>query len=63
MAIQVVDKGPHKSVVKEVICQNCGATLAYTPADVYSRAEKDYGGGIDIVNTVHCPQCEHDQRV
>jgi hypothetical protein len=34
MAIRIIDPGPHKSVVKEVICQNCGATLEYTPADV-----------------------------
>jgi ribosomal protein S27E len=63
MAIQIVDKGPHKSVVKEVVCTNCGATLAYTPADVQSKVVADYGGGSDVVKTIHCPQCEHNQSV
>ena len=63
MTIQVVDKGPHKSVVKEVVCQHCGATLSYAPVDIHSRTVSDYGGGSDTLNTIHCPQCEHNQRV
>lgn len=63
MAIQVIDKGPHKSVVKEVVCTNCGATLAYTPSDVYTQVVRDYGGGADDVSTIRCPQCEHNQVV
>lgn len=34
MAVVVVDKGPDPSVVKRVICQNCGAKLEYTPRDI-----------------------------
>jgi len=63
MAIRIVDPGPHKSVVKETICQHCGATLEYTPADVQERYVTDYGGGGDTIKWINCPQCEHNQRV
>lgn len=50
--VTVVDTKPHKSVVKEVVCRNCGATLEYTPNDVQSELHHDYGGGCDTYNFI-----------
>jgi len=57
MAINVISTTPHQSVVKQVICRNCGATLEYTPNDVQSKYVKDYGGGGDMERTITCPPC------
>lgn len=61
--VRVVKMEPHLSVVKEVICRNCGATLEYVPADVQTRIETDYGGGRDNVRYIVCPPCGHQQTV
>jgi len=61
--VTVVSTAPHPSVVKEVICRNCGATLNYVPADVQERTESDYGGGRDIVKFIKCPPCGNQQTV
>ena len=57
--IQVISTAPHASVVKEVICRNCGATLQYTPADVQQETHKDYAGGSDTYYFIKCPPCGH----
>jgi hypothetical protein len=57
MAIKVISTDPHRSVVKQVVCRNCGATLEYTPADVMQKYVKDYGGGGDMEHTIVCPPC------
>lgn len=57
MAITVINAGPHQSVVKEVICKNCGATLQYTPNDVKRETVTDYGGGIEVLSSIICPLC------
>lgn len=44
--VRVVDPGPHHTVVKEVVCRNCGAKLEYVPRDIRSRRYTDYGGGV-----------------
>lgn len=58
--IQVLDPKPHKSVVKEVICCNCGVTLSYTPNDVQKRVIVDYGGGRDTIRFINCPPCGNE---
>lgn len=55
--VTVVKTEPHPSVVKEVICRNCGATLQYVPKDVQERKDYDYTGSYDIVNFITCPPC------
>lgn len=55
--VTVIKKEPDSSVLKEVICQNCGATLSYTPNEVKSRHGTDYGGGPDGAEWVDCPNC------
>jgi DNA-directed RNA polymerase subunit RPC12/RpoP len=58
--VRVVKSEPHPSVVKEVICSNCGATLEYIPKDIKQRIEGDYTGGSDQINFIECPQCSHE---
>ena len=58
--VTVVSTVPHPSVVKEVICRNCGATLNYVPADVQKRTVSDYGGGRDTYEFIKCPPCSHE---
>ncbi len=53
----VVSVVPHPSVVKEVICRNCGATLQYVPKDIQSRTYKDYDGGSNTDYFINCPPC------
>lgn len=55
--ITVVSTVPHPSVVKEVICMSCGATLQYVPKDVVSVQHTDYGGGTDTYRHIICPPC------
>lgn len=55
--VTVVSTVPHPSVVKEVICRNCGATLQYVPKDVHTEVHHDYGGGSDTYRYITCPPC------
>lgn len=57
--IKVIDKTPHKSVVKQVVCDNCGVTLEYVPADIKSQSYSDYGGGHNTDYYIDCPDCNH----
>lgn len=57
MVVKVIDPGPDPKVVKQVVCQNCGAKLEYVPNDVKSQSVHDYGGGSDTYCWIDCPQC------
>lgn len=61
--VTVVSTQPHPSVIKEVVCKNCGSTLQYTPVDIKSRVVKDYGGGSDVYRHITCPVCTKDITV
>lgn len=61
--VTVVSKPPHRSVVKEVVCRNCGCTLEYVPRDVKERVEVDYGGGRDVYHYIDCPECSNQVTV
>lgn len=63
MAITIVDPNPHKSVVKEVICRNCGVTLSYVPADVLHETHNDYRGGSDLIHYIGCLKCSKQVTV
>lgn len=58
--VTVVSTKPHPSVVKEVVCKNCGATLNYVPADIQERKIVDYDGGRDTVYFIKCPPCGNE---
>jgi len=57
--VTVVSTVPHKSVVKEAICGECGATLHYVPKDVEAR-RVSHGGDIDTEYFIKCPACGYD---
>ena len=61
--MRIIDNTPHKSVVKECVCYNCGVTLEYVPNDVSKRTETDYTGSKDIISYVVCPACNHQVTV
>ena len=61
--VTVVNKGPHPSVVKEVICRNCGSTLEYVPRDIKERTVSDYTGDREIVRYIECPECDEHVTV
>jgi len=55
---RVVSKEPDQSVVKQIICQGCGATVEYVPNDVRTLwSGTDYGGGPDGAEGFDCPGC------
>jgi len=55
--VTVVSTIPHPSVVKEVICRNCGATLQYVPNDIHHETLRDYDGSSDTNYFIQCPPC------
>ena len=61
--VTVVSTVPHPSVVKEVVCRNCGATLNYVPMDIKEEVHTDYGGGRETYRYIQCPPCGHKQTV
>ena len=61
--IKVIDTKPHRSVVKQCICRNCGVTLEYVPNDVKEETHGDYGGGSDTVYFLVCPNPPCMKRV
>jgi len=63
MVVRVIDPKPDPSVVKQVICRNCGAKLEYVPNDVKSKSVSDYGGGSDTYYWIDCPQCSNQVNV
>lgn len=61
--IKVIKSEPHPTVVKQVLCRNCGATLEYAPVDVKQDYSIDYTGGRDYYNYIECPCCNHKAHV
>jgi DNA-directed RNA polymerase subunit RPC12/RpoP len=59
MAVQIIDPKPHHSVVKEVLCRDCGVKLSYTPNDIKRKSHTDYTGGTDEYKTIKCPSCSN----
>jgi DNA-directed RNA polymerase subunit RPC12/RpoP len=57
MTVKVVETKPDPSVVKHIICRNCGAKLEYVPKDVKEHSYSDYGGGSNVDEYITCPQC------
>ena len=56
--MKIISTKPDKSVVKRKVCNNCGITLEYVPADVVTLwSGKDYGGGPDGAMGFKCPNC------
>ena len=55
--VTIVKKEPDISVLKEIVCVNCGATLSYTPNEVRSVHGTDIGGGPDGQEWIDCPNC------
>lgn len=61
--VQIVQKEPHKSVVKEAICRKCGVTLSYVPLEVKEDYTSDYLGDKDYYNYIECANCKKEVRV
>jgi ribosomal protein S27E len=57
--VKVISTEPHHTVVKQVVCKNCGATLEYVPRDIKSRTYSDYGGS-DTDYFIKCPPCGNE---
>ena len=63
MTVRIVELKPDASIVKRVICKNCGVTLEYVPNDVHHRLYTDYGGVSDTYYWIDCPACQHEISV
>ena len=55
--VKVIDVGPDPSVVKKVVCRNCGATLEYVKKDIKSFVYYTMGES-DMAYQITCPQCK-----
>ena len=63
MVVRVINPVPDPSVIKQVVCRNCGAKLEYVPNDVKEKSVHDYGGGCDTYRWIVCPQCSKEVNV
>lgn len=63
MTVKVINPEPDSSVVKKKVCNNCGATLEYVPADVQHRDTTDYTGGSGFIEWIVCPNCKVEVTV
>jgi len=63
MTVVIVDEKPDYSVIKRVICNNCGIKLEYTPDDVTKESRMDYTGSSDTYSFINCPKCKKDITV
>lgn len=61
--VTVVSTQPHRSVVREAICKDCGSTLEYVPKDVKNRTVRDYTGERELIHYIDCPNCNHQVAV
>jgi hypothetical protein len=61
--IEIINREPHLSVTKDIICRHCGVTLRYTPNDVKERMVSDYTGCKDLYRFIKCPNCNKDLGV
>ena len=58
MVVTIVNEEPDPSVVKEVICKECGVKLSYVPVDTKSYHGQDYTGGADGHTWIDCVKCQ-----
>lgn len=61
--VRIVDEQPDPSIVKRVVCGNCGRKLEYVPNDVQRDYTSDYTGCKDYYNFIRCPGCNHEVHV
>ena len=59
-SVVVISKTPDPSVIKHVVCRNCGAKLQYVPNDIKRYDGKDYTGGADGRTWIDCPNCNKE---
>lgn len=50
--IKIIEQKPDKSVVKTVICRNCGVKLEYVPNDLIHNSGNDWS-----TDHIVCPNC------
>ena len=58
--VKVLEIAPQANVAKQCVCDNCGVSLEYVPANVKTLWEgTDYGGGPAGAKGIECPNCAH----
>lgn len=63
MPIKIVEMKPDASVVKQVVCRNCGVQLEYVPNDAVEKKHTDYTGDTEVYRVIVCPKCNNDVEV
>lgn len=58
MVVKIIDEGPDPSVIKQVVCRNCGVKLEYLPVDIQHQNVSDYGGGSETLHYIDCLKCK-----
>lgn len=52
--IRIIEEKPDPSVMKQIICRQCGVKLEYAPVDVKKYEGMDYSGGPDGCTWIDC---------
>jgi len=63
MSVTIIDEKPDSSVIKQVICKQCGVKLEYTPFDLKRESRTDYTGGSSIYEWIDCPKCGNNLTI
>lgn len=59
--MKIIEEKPDPSVVKTVVCQDCGVKIEYIPNDVVNLWSRyDYSGEPDGADGFKCLKCNKD---
>jgi RNase P subunit RPR2 len=59
MAIRIVETKPDPSVIKQVICKNCGVKLEYLPIDAQHKTYTSFGD-TESYSCITCLNCAEE---
>ena len=62
--MKIINKEPDNSIVKQVVCMNCGVKIEYVPIDVVTLwSGTDMGGGSDGASGFKCPNLKCGKNI
>lgn len=55
--VKIFNPEPDESVVKTIICRECGVKLQYVPYEVMNYTNRYYDGTSVDIRYIDCPNC------
>ncbi len=63
MVVRIIEEKPDPSVVRQVVCQECGVKLEFTKGDVTTRKYRDISQVECSYCWITCPKCHKEVNV